>query len=123
MLSTVMRTLCVALWIVVLLLGYDAWVAGDWRRLIAQLAQALIAVVVWFAVPRGASEFRVPTVGTRAFRMALYASALLTAAIATTTWPLWLDDGAGSENAFILLVITMVMVPLLQAERRVKTSS
>jgi hypothetical protein len=55
--------------------------------------------------------------------MALYASALLAASIATTRWPLGLDDGGGSENALILLVVTAILVPLLQKEKRPKASS
>jgi hypothetical protein len=113
-----MRAIAVLLGILCSLLGYSAWVAGDWRRLIGQLAMVLLAVVIWLGSTPGASEFPAPTAGTPRARMALYWSVIVVALIATIPWPLWFDDSGGSENAYVLVLVLAMVLPLLRAQRR-----
>ena len=114
----VMRTLCVILWLTAAGLGSFAVTRCDWRLLIGQIAQALLAVVLWFAMPPGAGRLQAPTFGTRGLRLALYGITLATAVVATSRWPGPLDDSRGSDATLILFFATVVIAPFLRAERR-----
>ena len=116
--STRLRPFCVALGVVALVLGYLEWIQGDWRQVIGQVALLLLAVVLWFALPPGASKLQAPTAGTRGMRIALYTVLLIAALIACASWPAGLDDSRGSDSAVILFFAVWVTMPLLRAERR-----
>ena len=82
MYSTGMRAICVVIWVISAFQGLSAWEAGDWRRFVEQIAQALVAAVIWFAVPRG-KRFQPLPIGTRRLRLAIYGGVLAVAMIAS----------------------------------------
>lgn len=121
--TMVTRFACVVLWLTAAGLGYFAVARCDWRQLIGQIAQALLAVILWFAMPPGARQLQAPTFGTRGLRHALYGTTLVTAVVATMRWPGRLDDSGGSDGTLILFFATAVIAPFLQAERRADSPS
>jgi hypothetical protein len=56
-------------------------------------------------------------------RIALYASLLAAAAVASLRWPAGVDAGWGSDSAAILLIAGILTGPFLQAERREKAAT
>src|SRR5688500_15593274 len=111
--STRLRPFCVALGVVAVVLGYLEWIQGDWRQVIGQVALLLLAVVLWIALPPGSSKLQAPTAGTRRMRIVLYTVLLITALIASASWPAGLDDSRGSDSAVILFFAVWVTMPLL----------
>jgi hypothetical protein len=113
MYSIGMRGICVIIWVISAFQGAGAWEVGDWRRFIEQIAQALVAAVIWFAVPRGAEEFRPLPIGTRSLRLAIYGGVLAVAMIASLPWP-WSDSAYGSSAVFMFAAVIFLLV--LRAE-------
>jgi hypothetical protein len=120
--STAVRILCVLFGAIAVLLSYWAWTRADWRAFFGHLSLALLALVLWLAMPPGASRLQAPTVGTRGMRIALYAALLTTALVASSSWPAGFDDSRGSDSAALLLVAAVITAPFLRAERREKAS-
>ncbi|HEX5068102.1 MAG TPA: hypothetical protein VFY49_18425 [Myxococcota bacterium] len=114
MFSNGVRALCIVMWVLSAFLASSAWQAGDWRRLIEQFAVALVAAIMWLAVPPGAEVFRAPAIGTRGSRRAFYVGVLSVAAIAAVPWP-WGD--AANGNATALMFATAIVIIVLRAEQ------
>lgn len=118
MVSVLIRLVCILFWLSALAMGSVAVERGDWRLLVAQIAQALIAVVLWFAMPPGGDRLRPPGFGTRALRLTLYAGALLTSLVAFVPWQWPPGDIVSLRDSTLLLFGVVLIAPFIEAERR-----
>src|SRR5262245_48307746 len=108
MFSQGIRALCIVMWVLSVFLAFSAWQAGDWRRLIEQIAWSLVAAIRWLAVPRGSEVFRAPAIGTPGLRRAFYATVLAVAGIVVVPWP-W-NDSSQASPAILLFAAAIVVI-------------
>ena len=108
MFSNGMRAICVVIWAISAFQGLSAWEAGDWRRFIEQIAQVLVAALIWFAVPPGAEEFRQLAIGSRKIRLAIYAGVLTIALVPSIPWS-WGDSGSSAVVGFAGVIIALLL--------------
>jgi len=117
-LSRVIRPLCLALWVVSAVTGYIAVTHGDRRLLLAQIAQALFAVVLWSSLRPGAEWFEPPRFGTRGLRLVLYSTIVATSLAASVSWPLFSSEPGASNSTGLFLLALVGLGPFLYAERK-----
>jgi hypothetical protein len=113
-----LRLLCVFWWIGLLLKGVGAVEGRDWHLVVAQIAQALIALVLWFSVESDSERLRAPRFGTRWLRLALYMVTLLVSLVAFLPWQWPLGDVVTLRDATVMVFAVMIVGPYFNAEWR-----
>ena len=111
-----LRFACLFMWIATLIRGIGAVGDGDWHLLVAQIAQALIALVLWFSVQSDPETFRAPTFGTRWMRLSLYSLTLLASLAAFLPWKFPFGDVVSLRDSIVMLVAVAVVAPFFNAE-------
>jgi hypothetical protein len=105
-----LRFACLFWWIAASITSIGAIDQRDWHLLVVQIAEALVALVLWFSVDSETDRFRAPTFGPRWVRLALYATTLVSsiAAFLSWQWPLRSAATSLSDVGIILLGIVMI---------------
>jgi len=123
-LIVLVRFACVFWWIAALIAGAQAVEGRDWHMLVVQIAESLIALVLWFSVESDSDRLRAPRFGTRGLRLALYAItfSLGIAAFFSWRWPFRSAATSLSDFGVILLGILVTGRFLSVEWRRQRTS-
>ena len=110
------RLVCLIWWLVSLFTSTQAVERRDWHLLVAQIAQALIVLVLWFSVESASERLRAPRFGTRWLRLALYLVTLLVSLVAFLPWQWPLGDMVTLRDATVMVVAVMFVGPYFNAE-------
>ena len=103
------RFACLFWWIAALLTAVQAVEQRDWHLLVVQIAESLIALVLWFSVRPDTNRLRAPTFGSRWMRIALYSITLLLSIAAFFSWQ-WPPRSAASSLTDFGVILLGVMV-------------
>ena len=118
------RFACLFWWIAALLTGAQAVERRDWHLLVVQIAESLIALVLWFSVESDSDRLRAPRFGTRGLRLTLYAITWLlgVAAFFSWQWP-FLAAAASVSDFGVILLGVLVTGRFFSVEWRRQTTS
>jgi hypothetical protein len=113
-----MRFACLFWWIATLITSIDAVGERDWHLLVAQIAQALVAGVLWFSVDPDTDKFRPPRFGTRPLRLTLYVFTLLLGLAAFVPWQWPVPHEVPIRDALLFTVVLLLVSRFLDADRK-----
>ena len=103
------RFACLLWWIAASIFGVQAVEERDWHLLVVQVAESLIALVLWFSVSSDSDRLHPPTFGTPSMRRALYSITLLLSVSAFVSWQ-WPLRGASLPVVDTGLILFGVLV-------------
>jgi len=104
------RIACFAWWVAASMMVVDAVAGRDWHLLVVQMAESLIALVLWFSVESDSDRLRAPRVGTRGRRLALYAVTLLSILAAFASWQWPFRNAAVSPIDFVAMLFGILLI-------------
>ena len=111
-----LRFTCVFWWFGTAIAAVDAIQQRDWHLLVAQITQALVALVLWFSVDTDTEKLRPPTIGTRPLRLTLYSVTLLLGLITFVPWRWPIPHEVPIRDATLFMIVWIVISRFFDAD-------